>query len=356
MEMEAELQKYLVEHGVETLLKDIVVKLCLNKPDDTLQFVKDYITELQEAKAAEDDGNDDDDDMGPVPAARTSRRGAVSAAVMDMDEAESYEKKVVEKDEATLKHLQESVGSNVLFQHLEPEELKDVLDAMFAVNPKAEEVIIQQGDEGDNFYVVDTGECQVEIETDGTVNVVSDIGVGGSFGELALIYGTPRAATIRAKTDCELWAIDRDTYRRILMGSTIRKRKTYETFLNKVNILATLDKWERLSVADALEPANYKDGEVIIKQGDEGNEFFIIIEGTCVVTKDGSDEPVSELGEASYFGEIALLSDDKRQATITANGPVKCAKLDRERFERVLGPCAEVLKRNMELYDSYQSK
>lgn len=140
------------------------------------------------------------------------------------------------------------------------------------------------------------------------------------------------------------------------MGSTIRKRKKYEDFLNKVEILNTLDKWERLSVADALESAEYSDGDTIIKQGDDGNEFFIIVEGSCVVTKDGSDEPVGELKEASYFGEIALLSDDKRHATITAKGPVKCAKLDRERFERVLGPCADVLKRNMELYNTYTSK
>ena len=59
----------------------------------------------------------------------------------------------------------------------------------------------------------------------------------GSFGELALIYGTPRAATIKAKTDVKLWAIDRDTYRRILMQSTMRKRKLYDSFLEKVSIL-----------------------------------------------------------------------------------------------------------------------
>ena len=67
------------------------------------------------------------------------------------------------------------------------------------------------------------------------------IGQTGSFGELALIYGTPRAASITAKTDVMLWAIDRDTYRRILMGSTIRKRKLYDTFLAKVSILGVLN-------------------------------------------------------------------------------------------------------------------
>lgn len=49
---------------------------------------------------------------------------------------------------------------------------------------------------------------------------VTSIGEGGSFGELALIYGTPRAATVRAKTNVKLWGIDRDSYRRILMVST----------------------------------------------------------------------------------------------------------------------------------------
>lgn len=48
---------------------------------------------------------------------------------------------------------------------------------------------------------------------------VTSIGEGGSFGELALIYGTPRAATVKAKTDLKLWGIDRDSYRRILMVS-----------------------------------------------------------------------------------------------------------------------------------------
>lgn len=67
--------------------------------------------------------------------------------------------------------------------------------------------------------------------------MVTTIQEGGSFGELALIYGTPRAATVKAKTDVKLWGIDRDSYRRILMGSTIRKRKMYEEFLSRVSIL-----------------------------------------------------------------------------------------------------------------------
>lgn len=77
--------------------------------------------------------------------------------------------------------------------------------------------------------------------------LVTVIGEGGSFGELALIHGTPRAATVRAKTDVKLWGLDRDSYRRILMGSTIRKRKMYEEFLSRVSILG---KWQSSMTAN----------------------------------------------------------------------------------------------------------
>lgn len=81
------------------------------------------------------------------------------------------------------------------------------------------------------LFIASSG--QVFVNND----LVTTIQEGGSFGELALIYGTPRAATVRAKTDVKLWGIDRDSYRRILMGSTIRKRKMYEEFLSRVSIL-----------------------------------------------------------------------------------------------------------------------
>ena len=80
--MEAKLQTYLQEKGVEDLLKDIVVELCKETPDDVLGFVKSYVVKRQ-------GGDDDEDDEEPAPARRSSRRGAVSADVMDVEDIES---------------------------------------------------------------------------------------------------------------------------------------------------------------------------------------------------------------------------------------------------------------------------
>ncbi|UYV71709.1 PRKAR1A [Cordylochernes scorpioides] len=322
----------------------------------------------------------------PPPTHRV-RRGAFSGETYSEEDATTYVKKVVPKDYNTMTALSKAIEKNVLFSHLDENERSDIFDGMFPISHSPGEVIIHQGDQADNFYVIDQGEVEVFVSD----HLVTTIGEAGSFGELALIYGTPRAATVKvslqagcvpscdicllqAKTAVKLWAIDRDTYRRILMaidrpqqeplwiidynykGNTIRKRKLYEEFLSKVSILESLDKWERLTVADALEPVSFKDGEVIVMQGHPGDDFYIIVDGMAVVLQQKDRDEflmeVGRLGPSDYFGEIALLLDRPRAATVVAKGPLKCIKLDRARFERVLGPCADILKRNMAHYNS----
>lgn len=290
-----------------------------------------------------------------APIQRRSRRGAVSGEVYTEEDAASYVKKVVPKDYKTMTALSKAIAKNVLFQHLDESERSDIFDAMFPVHCSPGDIIIQQGGEGDNFYIIDQGEVDIYINNEHS----STIGEGGSFGELALIYGTPRAATVKAKTEVKLWGIDRDSYRRILMGSTIRRRKMYQEFLCRVPILDNLDQWERLTVADALEPVRFEDGEVVVKQGEPGEDFFIITEGTAKVLQQPTEsmEPVEvgKLRPSDYFGEISLLLDRPRAATVVAQGPLRCVKLDRKRFERVMGPCSDILKRNIAKYNSYIS-
>jgi len=256
-------------------------------------------------------------------------------------------------DDIKKESLSKSIAKNALFQHLKDDEMSDVFDSLFPSNAEPDDTIIKQGDAGDNFYIIDQGAVDIYVNDIKVVN----LGEGGSFGELALIYGTPRAATVKAATDVKLWGIDRDSYKKILMDSTVRKRKMYEEFLENISILEHLDKWERLTVADALEAAFYEDGETVVKKGEHGEEFFLIVEGTASVTdyKGESDEDEEILLEPfSYFGEIALLLDRPRAATVTAKGQLRCVKLDKARFERVLAPCLDMLKERMKIYEGFK--
>ncbi|XP_058126179.1 cAMP-dependent protein kinase type I regulatory subunit isoform X1 [Anopheles ziemanni] len=360
-----ECEAYIQTHRIQRLMKDCIVQLCISRPENPIVFLRQYFQKLERvSEQAKLDASkqaatpDDLDDLSPMPQTTVPpvrRRGGISAEPVTEEDATSYVKKVVPKDYKTMAALSKAIAKNVLFSHLDENERSDIFDAMFPCNFLPGEPIIQQGDEGDNFYVIDIGEVEVFVNNE----QVTTISEGGSFGELALIYGTPRAATVRAKTDVKLWGIDRDSYRRILMGSTIRKRKMYEEFLSRVSILESLDKWERLTVADALEPVSFEDSETIVKQGEPGNDFYIIVEGCAtVMQKRGENEEAAEvgrLGPSDYFGEIALLLDRPRAATVIARGPLKCVKLDRARFERVLGLCADILKRNITQYNSFVS-
>nr|XP_030706932.1 cAMP-dependent protein kinase type I-beta regulatory subunit isoform X1 [Globicephala melas]XP_030706933.1 cAMP-dependent protein kinase type I-beta regulatory subunit isoform X1 [Globicephala melas] len=377
---------YVQKHGAQQVLKDCIVQLCISKPERPMRFLREHFEKLekeenrqilaQQKSASQSDSHDEEvspSPPNPVVQAR-HRRGGVSAEVYTEEDAVSYVRKiskncdmqlafqdfclpslVIPKDYKTMTALAKAISKNVLFAHLDDNERSDIFDAMFPVMHIAGETVIQQGDEGDNFYVIDQGEVDVYVSGEWVTNISE----GGSFGELALIYGTPRAATVKAKTDLKLWGIDRDSYRRILMGSTLRKRRMYEEFLSKVSILESLEKWERLTVADALEPVQFEDGEKIVVQGEPGDDFFIITEGTASVLQRRSPGEeyveVGRLGPSDYFGEIALLLNRPRAATVVARGPLKCVKLDRPRFERVLGPCSEILKRNIQRYNSFIS-
>ncbi|NXT91246.1 KAP0 kinase, partial [Anhinga rufa] len=330
-----ECELYVQKHNIQQLLKDCIVQLCTVRPERPMGFLREYFERLekeetkqllnQQKSGSRSDSREDEisppPPMNPVVKGRR-RRGAISAEVYTEEDAASYVRKVIPKDYKTMAALAKAIEKNVLFAHLDDNERSDIFDAMFPVTYIAGETVIQQGnvcshfffsslgDEGDNFYVVDQGEMDVYVNNEWATSV----GEGGSFGELALIYGTPRAATVKAKTNVKLWGIDRDSYRRILMASifladaTLRKRKMYEEFLSKVSILESLDKWERLTVADALEPVQFEDGQKIVVQGEPGDEFFIILEGTAAVLQRRSENEefveVGRLAPSDYFGEL----------------------------------------------------
>ncbi|CAF0983657.1 unnamed protein product [Adineta steineri] len=340
---------YMHEHDIMNLIKQCLHKLCIHQPDNPIHFLKQYFSGEQYDQTL----LMTEPEHIQYPLLTKKRRGAVSSkSSSGVHGTTPFVREIVQKDYATMCALSEAIKKNILFSHLDENERAQIFDAMFPEIHLAGDIIIQQGEKGENFYIIDKGEVNVYVNDE----LVTSIGECSSFGELALIYGTPRAATIKAKTDVKLWSLLGETYRRILMDSTIRKRKMYEEFLSKVSILETLDEWERLTVADSLEPVQFEDGEIVVKQGDPGDDFFLIVEGNAIVYQKTSESPqaveVDTLGAGNYFGEIALLCNRPRVATVVAKGILKCVKMDRARFERVLGPIQDILKRNIPRYNS----
>jgi len=108
---------------------------------------------------------------------------------------------------------------------------------------------------------------------------------GDSFGELALLYNAPRAANIVADSEVLLWSLDRETFNHIVKDAASKKREKYEQFLGKVKILETMEPYERSKLADSFNEVAFKEGEEIIKEGEEGNTFYIVESGEAIATK-----------------------------------------------------------------------
>ena len=249
-----------------------------------------------------------------------------------------------------------------IFNSLEDKELKTVIDSFEEKKYKSGQSVITQGEEGDVLYLVDSGDldCEKVMKAGEAPTYLKTYKPGESFGELALLYNAPRAATIKAKTDATLWALDRECFNNIVKDAAMKKREKYENTLKKVELLKSIDPYELGQICDALKTVNYKAGEVIIKQNDTGDVFYILDEGKAHAEKVfESDKPaqnVKDYGSCDYFGELALLKGEPRAATIIADTDCKLLSLDRMAFKRLLGPLENILQRNSENYVKYMKK
>ena len=99
------------------------------------------------------------------------------------------------------------------------------------------------------------------------------------------MYNAPRAATIKAKGDGKVFGLDRSTFINIVNEAATKKRKSYLDVLSKVEILGGIDPYEKEQICDVLKEENYKPGDYVFRQGEEGKCFYIIAEGSLIAEK-----------------------------------------------------------------------
>jgi cGMP-dependent protein kinase len=236
--------------------------------------------------------------------------------------------------------------------------LQAVCDVAWEESVRAGVELIRQGsDEADYFYIVKSGSFDITIEKGGpqsSNDAASGAGIslsasrGDSFGELALMYFTQRAATVKAKQQSVVWVLDRGNFKKILAKSAEDFAKDYLTYLEKPKVFKDLKADERMEVAKALVEAHFNKDDTIMEQGESGDTFYILIEGEVSVTIDGKE--VSRLKGSKkspeVFGERALIKAESRAATIkVVSAEAKTLCMDKTSFDLLLGPLEAMQKR-----------
>jgi len=244
----------------------------------------------------------------------------------------------------------------LMFSSFEPDYFMQMVDSMIPLSAHDGECIITQGDTmGEYFYAIEKGTFLVEIDNIVVAQLPLSDGSGNCFGELAMLFNSPRNATIRAKgTDCKLWALDRDTFR--IMQYRQKKRKVIDACdaLSRVKLLFDLNESQLRTIAEVVNIQKFKDGDVIIQKGDtDGREFFMIQKG-FVQVQDILGQPSSftvSLQAGDSFGEGALLTSEPRNATIVAvSDNVVCMSLSFRVVNNLFGSLETLIAHNYVYY------
>uniref|UniRef100_A0A8C2RKH9 cAMP-dependent protein kinase type II-alpha regulatory subunit n=1 Tax=Capra hircus TaxID=9925 RepID=A0A8C2RKH9_CAPHI len=338
--------------GLTELLQGYTVEVLRQRPPDLVDFAVDYFTRLREARsrastppAAPPSGSQDFDPGAGLVADAVADSESEDEEELDVcaetynpdEEEEDTDPRVIHpKTDQQRCRLQEACKDILLFKNLDPIRY-----------PRFEDM--------KRLIIL------VMITKDNQTRSVGQYDNHGSFGELALMYNTPRAATIVATSEGSLWGLDRVTFRRIIVKNNAKKRKMFESFIESVPLLKSLEVSERMKIVDVIGEKVYKDGERIITQGEKADSFYIIesgevsilIKSKTKVNKDGENQEVeiARCRKGQYFGELALVTNKPRAASAYAVGDVKCLVMDVQAFERLLGPCMDIMKRNISHYE-----
>lgn len=240
----------------------------------------------------------------------------------------------VKKTDTETSLIVKAIQRNDFLKRLDDEQTAMMVDLLVLSKFNPGDEVIKEGSEGDSMYIVAAGELQVtQARQD-----LRTLATGDVFGELAILYNCKRTATVKAKTAVRLWCMERQTYRTIITNKSKKKREQLMGFLKTARTLKDLNDVQLSKIIDSMEEVKYQDKDAIVREGTEGNAFYIILKGEVLVTKNvnGHQKQIRRMGKGEHFGEQALIREVLRTATCTADGPVTCFSIDKEVFEETI--------------------
>jgi len=233
-----------------------------------------------------------------------------------------------------------------LLSALSGDELESFMDSLQLKNFSADDHIYNEGDEGDCLYIIGMGAVRLEMRVNSERRrVFSRLSEGDFFGERAFMSRSKHSDVAVAEGEVSVLVIERKTF-----DAWVKKhpkiRDTVESFYRQrvlARVLAITPVFEgvpaeaRLALADRFKLYSFMKGDVVVREGNPGDSFFLIRSGVVQIStsdmKHGGEQvPLSEMGEGSFFGEVALLTDKPRTATVIAKSDLELMELTRENF------------------------
>ena len=222
-----------------------------------------------------------------------------------------------------------TIDKHFFMSTLNKQARNEIIITMSLCKVAAGATLFNQGDPGNYWYIVHDGTLSFIV--DGELR--KELKRGDCFGEMALINESPRIATVKAVTECQLWTLKREVFRKILDFLFQLNYDENMRFLEGISL--TLDNNLKSLLANNLIQQQYPAGEVIFKQGEVGNSMFIIKDGIISCMKNG--KLIRELKKGDNFGQKAILEETKRSLDIVAKTDCKLYSISAEFFKNQFG-------------------
>lgn len=256
-----------------------------------------------------------------------------------------WEKSVLEKQGESRRSLENILKNNFLFGDLSEEEIVELSKLFKQESFHSKSKIIKQGEAGDRFYLIKSGVVAVRIQnSQGVEKEVATLYEGDFFGEIALLKEVPRTATCLALNDVVVWSLDKESFshyvkERFSVSISVERAIAIMRLISAMPLFKELSPTQMRQLASSFISRKMKPGEPVIQQGEPGKEFFVIEKGECVVKikgEQGKEQEVATLSKGECFGEMALLSNAPRSATIQAVTEVELLVLSKENFDEMI--------------------
>ena len=262
------------------------------------------------------------------------KKERVSVVSLDVDE-KNHEKKVLEliheknaeKEDYDL--LYNIINKHFFLQTLTNQAKNEIIISMSLYSIKEGKTLYTQGSIGNYWYIVQSGQLNKLMDD----KLISTINAGDSFGEHALMNNSPRTYTVVAVTECKLWVLKRQVFRKILEFIFTLNYEQNMKFLDGINI--PLDSTIKSIMASNLIQEIYTKGQYICKEGEVGSCMYIIKEGEVECIK--KDKVIRVLKQGDNFGQKALLENAKRSLDVRAKTDVKIYSISSSFFETQFG-------------------
>jgi cAMP-dependent protein kinase regulator len=273
------------------------------------------------------------------------KQSNVTATRINLDQ---FVPPVYEKSKTDFNQIAEALQDNFVFENLNFTDEQKLIKAFEKMQVHKGQKIIKQGDQGDYFYVISEGKVRFEVSG----KVVGTAEAGKSFGELSLLYTSPRAASVIAESNpTVLFRVDQKTFRYVMETKAKEKDGEKMSLLKGINFLQDFNPSDLHRLCECMAPRPFEKDEVVVTKGEDGEAFYILKKGMMVV-KDisvgGTAYEDVTLAPGDYFGERALLTSEPRAANVVGMEAGTCFLIDRFTFEKVLGNFSQVIMRSQD--------